>query len=402
LSAVSFIHRHVPDPNIRAVYTSILCLGTAYGLAISVVGTFLDKKGLSKEQIGNLAIWFAGGLMLFSLPAGALIRKFGGKPVLAVALLGYAAVTAIFPFAGSDPTTLGVIRFFDGAFSVAAWVSSETILLSRAPAEKKAFFTSIYAMALALGYVVGPLLAWLIVPRLGQAAAFVGAGVIAASTAAFVSLRLAHDPPPPPEEKEQATAQLPALSLFSRVKTSCLATFSYGYFQASVVLFLPIYLRDEKGFSEQDTVLVPAFFAAGMLLFANLAARVGDRLGHLAVMRALAVIGTCCVFGFLVLNHYVGLFVLVFFAGASFASVSPVSLALQGIVVPPRELTRSGGMYNASYAIGMLIGPSISSHVYGRWSGRAMNLHFAFIWIFFVLFTIVFRRDDPRARIPAT
>ena len=92
------------------------------------------------------------------------------------------------------------------------------------------------------------------------------------------------------------------------------------------------------------------------------------------------------------------LFALVFVAGASLASISPVSLALQGIVTPPRDLSRSGGMYNAAYALGMLVGPPISSQLFGKWSGRAMNLHFAFIWTFFVLFTIVFRRDDPRAR----
>ena len=41
-----------------------------------------------------------------------------------------------------------------------------------------------------------------------------------------------------------------------RIKTSCFATFAYGYFQASVVLFLPLYLRDVKHVTEQQVLLV--------------------------------------------------------------------------------------------------------------------------------------------------
>src|SRR5690349_22235369 len=40
--------------------------------------------------------------------------------------------------------------------SVGVWVSSETILLTRARREHKAYVTSIYAIAIAVGYVLGP------------------------------------------------------------------------------------------------------------------------------------------------------------------------------------------------------------------------------------------------------
>jgi MFS family permease len=393
--------RRISDRNIRTVYLTILLLGIAYGLALSVVGTYLGAT-FTEAQIGTLGSWFAAGIVLLAIPAGALIRRFGGKRVLVVALLGYAATAAVFPFAGTSYWVLGTIRLFDGAFSVAVWVSSETIILSRAPRADKAFFTSIYALSLALGYVIGPVIAYLTGPIIGEPGAFVGAGVIATVAALVVALRLQggdaelHD-----DDAADAAADgasLAGSTLFSRIKTSCLATFSYGYFQASVVLFLPRYLIDDKGFSKNDTRLAPAFFALGMLLFANVAALVGDRVGHLAVMRVLGAIGTACIFGFVVVKSAAFLFVLVFVAGASLASISPVSLALQGIVTPHKELTRSGGMYNAAYALGMLVGPPISGALIGKIGGKAMNIHFAFIWIFFVLFTIAFRRDDPRVR----
>ena len=45
-------------------------------------------------------------------------------------------------------------------------------------------------------------------------------------------------------------------------KTSCLATFAYGYFQASVVLFLPLFLIEAKDVPKEQTILITAFFAA--------------------------------------------------------------------------------------------------------------------------------------------
>ena len=51
----------------------------------------------------------------------------------------------------------------------------------------------------------------------------------------------------------------PIGAIFLRIKTSCLATFSYGYFQASVLLFLPLYLIEKKGITKEQTILITAF-----------------------------------------------------------------------------------------------------------------------------------------------
>lgn len=416
------ILKRITDSNIRAVYWAILSLSIAYGLAISVLAKFLEANQFSKADTGKLAIWFAGGIVAMSLPSGWLIRRFGGKAVMIGGLVGYAIVAAAFPFAGKSFYALGAIRALDGAFSVPVWVASETIILARAPRAEKAFYTSLYALSLALGYFIGPAIAFGIAKIMGPNAelaarevTFVAAGVVAILAVVLVIVRLedaagrqAHEPSG--EERaaddaakggagEASAAASPSnLTIFSRVKTSCLATFSYGYFQASVVLFLPTFLTSEKGFTNDLTVIVPVFFAAGMLLFSNVAGRLGDRFGNLAVMRALASVGVLTIIGFIFVGGVVPLFVLVFLAGASLASISPVSLALQGLVTNERDLSRSGAMYNASYAAGMLAGPPISGWLFDRYDGNVMNAHYAAIWGFFVLFTIVFRKDDPRAR----
>jgi MFS family permease len=342
-----------------------------------------------------------------------MVERFSAKRTLLVALVGYACAVSSFPWA-TTWAGVAVARFFDGAFSVGIWVSCETILLARAAPTKKASVTSLYAIAMSIGYVVGPILAKGITAVATMPIAFAVSGGLALTSACVVFTLLgaeasaprvdgkpsvlALEEAPPVAAAGTLATHASALSLFVRIKCSCFATFAYGYFQASVVLFLPLYLVEQKGITREQTILVPAFFAAGMLLFSNAAGRIGDRFGHLLVMRVLAFVGMWMITGFVFLGSYPAMCGAVFVAGATLASISPVSLALQGVVVPPGELGRSNSIYNVFYAAGMLLGPPISSALY-TWSGGPLMLeHLAGLWLVFVLFTWVFKNDDPAAR----
>lgn len=398
MEAISRRAAALKDGTIRLVYWTILLVGASYGLAISLIAVFLEERGYAEDQIGDLAIFFASGIVLFAIPSGWAIRRFGAKRVLGIGLLGYAFAVGLFPFAGSY-SSIATLRFLDGAFSVAVWVASETILLARAPREDKAFFMSLYAIALAVGYVIGPIASRAVVIALPKAASFYCAGGLALMTALVVAARMdrtatSHAEATPGDVTEDSAA-LTTRQILWRIKMSCLATFSYGYFQASVVLFLPLYLMNQ-GLSEGQTILVPAFFAAGMLLVASFAARWGDRFGHLLVMRSLAVVGTLTIIAFLFVQSAPVIYITVFVAGGSLASLSPVSLALLGLSVPERSLSQAGGLYNAAYAAGMLVGPPIAGRLFANLGGHTMIVHFAGLWTAFVALSVVFRRDDPR------
>ena len=392
--------RRIPDRNIWVIYAAVLLLGIAYGVSIAVLAIHLDAHGIPKLAMGGLAAAFALGIVTFSIPAGWLIQRLGAKVTLLGALVGYAACVASFPFL-TTLSALTAARFFDGAFSVGVWVSAETALLTRADRDSKAFVMSLYAISLAVGYVVGPLLATGVVAVSGTSGTFVVAGVLACVAALVVLTRLeggrrgaeGHAP-------RDAAADGPPASAFSvlwRTKTSCLATFSYGYFQASVVLFLPLYLVEAKGVPQERTILITAFFAAGMLTLAAWVSKLGDRHGHLLVMRTLGAVGGVMVASFVLLSSFWAMCAAVFVAGATLASISPVSLALQGVVTPPRDLGRANAFYNAAYAAGMLVGPPLSSLLFTELGGAAMLLHLAAMWAGFVAFTVAFAGDDPRA-----
>lgn len=388
--------RSITDKNVWLVYLTIFLLGTAYGASLSV--TPLHLKSIFDEwQIGTLASWFACGIVAMSLPAGTLIRLFSAKLTMVVCLGLYAASVIAFPLQTTYVGT-GIVRALDGASSVGVWVACETVLLARSDKRNKALVMSIYAMAIAVGYVAGSGLARVLMLFFETyRGVFFVSGAIAVFAAVVIALaldRAAQTSQTESAESLRADGE-PTAKLLWRIKTSCMSTFTYGYFQASVVLFLPIYLVKSGKVQEKDTILITAFFAGGMLVFSSLWARLGDRIGHLRVITGLAIVGLTMILGFVFLTNWPLMCAAIFVAGATLASISPVSLALQGHIAHPRDYSRANALYNACYAVGMLIGPPISSRVMHDASGEMMLYHFAGLWVLFAIVTVVFRKDDP-------
>jgi MFS family permease len=394
----------IGDRNIGLVYVAIFVLGLAYGASIALTALHLDNIAFSKHEIGLLAAAFASGIVALAIPAGALIRRFSAKRTLVACLLAYALCVTLFPFQ-SGMASVALVRFFDGASSVGIWVSCETILLARSNQANKAFVMSIYAVSMAIGYLLGALGAMGIYTlTASMPAAFVVAGGLALASAGLVLLRLEADPcenhataaaSSPAARATRGEPRLSSAGLLFQIKTSCFATFAYGYFQASVVLFLPLFLIESKGVRTEQTIAIPAIFALGMLLFSSYAGALGDRRGHLLVMRVLASIGCAMIAAFVLLDSFPLMCVAIFVAGASLASISPISLALQGHIAKASDYARGNGLYNVFYAAGMLLGPPISSLIFEQSGGEAMLIHLALLWAGFVVFSLIFAKDDP-------
>lgn len=391
---MSWFRGKIDDANVWRVYWITLILGVAYGLAIAVLALWLDAHEYAETDIGSLAAFFAAGIVIGSIPSGWIVRKVGGKRVLVTCLAVFAAVVGAYSVVTSYQG-IAALRVIDGAVSVGIWVSCETILLARAKKEHKAFVMSLYAIAIGVGYVVGPIVARGVVAFATMGTAFVVSSVLSA-IAALLALVALEDLPSGAAEEHAKGSGASAASILVRIRTSCFATFAYGYFQASVVLFMPLFLRDVKHVDEGSTVMIPAFFAAGLLAFSNVAGRFGDRLGHLRVMRVLGTIGGTMVLLFVAIDQFWIMGCAVFVAGATLASISPVSLGLQGNVVAPEDYGRANGIYNAFYAAGMLLGPPISSQIFHLAGGEWMLVHLAALWAAFVGFAHWYRSDDPR------
>lgn len=393
------------DPNIRTAYQLCLMLGIAYGMVMAIVSLFLTNvHHYDKPTIANLATFFSVGIAAFAVPMGLMIRRLSPRVVLMIAMAGYGTAVAVFPFMAGF-FGLAVSRAFDGAFSVGAWISLETILLLRTTSLNRGFVTGLYSNVLALGYVIGSVLAAGMTMLWPDTGVFVSAGALACCAAAYAILKL--DPVIEPIEvgSPTATGAVPAVAgglsipaLFWRIKTACIPPFSYGYFQGSLVLFLPLFLVSQRGVAEAETKLLVAFFSGGMFLSVMVVGKLGDHFGHLRVIRMMAGFGALITLSVVYLPNYPLIATAVVLAGAALAPMWPLSLALQSLICEPQDYGRANGLLNASFAVGAVSGPLVSSRIYEYYSGEAMVLHLAGLWGVVVLMSLIFRRDDPSLR----
>jgi MFS family permease len=385
--------RPISHRNVWAILAAMVLLGTAYGISSAVVSLHLRRLGFDTAEIGWMATAFAIGIAIGSLPSGQLVRKLSPKGAMLFGLVGYAGCNLLFARC-SNGTAIALLRALDGACSVVVWVAAETELLRRTSKSHKAYVMSLYAIALAVGYVVGPLLARTLLSVLAMQHIFVCAGALAGLAILVLSYWMQNTDTLRTVETIHGNVRVSSALILREIRCAAFATFAYGYFQISVVALLPIFLIQDRSISEAQTILLTALFALGMLIFSNIAGRIGDRLGHLRTMRALACVGLAMVASFAMLTAFSWMCVAVCVAGASLASLSPLSLALVGKRVAAAELHRASALYNGFYAAGMILGPSISGFIFRSCGGAAMLLHLSAVWLAFVGFTWQCRNDD--------
>jgi MFS family permease len=402
------------DHNIRVAYLLCLTLGVAYGMVLAIVSLYLTERGYDEPTIAGMAAFFSIGIAACAVPMGILVRKLSPRIVLAISLLGYGLAVAVFPFMPGFAGLAGA-RAFDGAFSVGVWITLETVLLMRTTSLNRGFVTSLYSIVLAVGYVLGSVVTYVMTKFVADWIVFVAAGSLAA-LGALTGLILLDRNIQPVEGSEHAADHVPGstgahpvvaassstglgmASLYWRIKTACLPTFMYGYFQASLVLFLPLFLIEERNIGADETKLMVAFFSIGMVVCVGFVGHLGDRVGHLKIMRVLVAIGALITASVVFLPSYALIAAAVFIAGGALAPLWPLGLALQSLIVDPRDYNRSNALLNASYAIGTLAGPIISGFLKRAYGGELMFLHLAALWLLVLGATIAFRRDDPSLR----
>ncbi|HEY1100665.1 MAG TPA: MFS transporter [Myxococcota bacterium] len=324
---------------------STIALGGAVSSLATVVGA------LSAGRLPHrVRAWCASLLVLF---AGAALSLLAGHEALAVLLVP--------------------LRVFDGLGLGIALTASETLLFERVvddTARRRALGAC--AMATAAGFVAGPAFtAVAVVAGVDSiAAAFVVAAVAAVATVVLVRATI-------PSAAPTATTTIASTStststtstisttstttwstLWARNRVPWLTTLSYGTFQGAGLIALPLLLL-EVGVDDAGAVAIVAVYAAGMFVGTAAVPRLGTRFGDVGVMVAFCIVGGAAIVGVgtLPVQWLLVRAPLSFVAGATVASLSPLSLAIVGRVNSAAELPRANSIYNALYGLGNLLGP---------------------------------------------
>ena len=370
---------------IAAVSLAVFFFGIALGSSGGVLALALQELGYAAAGIGSIGTWLAAGGLLAAIPWTLASRSASSRRLLLTTLCGYGVTIALLPL---FPSYLALVagRLIEGAWTVGVWIASETILLARAPKRYAARLSSLYGSALALGYVFGPSLGFSLWFFWGVKAPFLGASLFGLGAAAIIAIGL---PREQNGSEEDATSSAPIppsvptalTALVKQLFMPELAMFASGYLKAGLLLFLPLYLVQERAFAMAAVPVVLTWYAAGILVLGNAMAFCGDRFGHRRLLCLLALAGALALAICLMARTLAAVCAGGFLLGGTAASVFPICLAILRAETQQVDFPRATALSNAFYAAGTLAGPPLTGWLYIHFGGSGLLGHLAGLWV---------------------
>ena len=179
---------------IIAVLFVVSAVNYASRATLSIAGAPLeDELKLSHLQMGNLFAAFAWAYVIGQLPGGALLDRFGSRPVYLWAIILWSLFTAAQAFIGLTPLVpvlagLFVARFLLGLAEAPSFPGNARIVSTWFPNSERGTATAIFNSAQYFSIVAfGPLMGW-VTQSFGWRMVFLAMGAIGLVAAAVFAI----------------------------------------------------------------------------------------------------------------------------------------------------------------------------------------------------------------------
>jgi fucose permease len=345
----------------RLILAAILAI-FVYGMIAAVAGTIVPdvakRLSLTPEQVGNVFLAQAIGLILASLLVGPLIDNKGKKTGL---LLGFVLIVAGL-IAVPNSTSYFIIMPFMLILGLGGGiiVTAANALVSDISEDRRASTLNLLNLFFGLGGLATPFIGANMMNHNTIALCYLIAGLAAATLIFHVFTAM----PPPTGERgfkfSEAGPLLgrPALFLLS------LQLFLYVACEVGVWNWLPQHLEAQGIPASTALNILSLGFALGLLIGRVVVSRILVRIPSATVTLVAAFLMTITTFGMLQTSEAPVAAVLVFFAGVAMAPVFPTTLAMVGDAFPRMTGTAMGLAITTGW-----IGLAVSSRIIGAIAG---------------------------------
>jgi MFS family permease len=287
----------------------------------------------------------------------------GSRKLVIGGLLVDGLSTAVFPWVVGWPAWF-LLRLCSGIATAACVIPLETRINHNAPPHARARDFSIYAVSVAGGLGLGPLVGLPLYP-IAPYLAFGLGGLAALLSAVLLWWGYAADAAAP-----QTEVQTP---LRWRQHVLSLGTaWLQGFLEGGMLTFLAAYLLVDLGHPAALASGLMGSLFLGVVLFQLPGAWLADRFGRLRVLLACHVVVVAALAA-LLFNLGIALLALgLFVIGAACAILYPLGLALLGERLSGDELGTANAWYLACNCLGSLTGPWLIGQAIDAWGSRSI------------------------------
>jgi multidrug resistance protein len=335
----------------------------AYSIAVPVLPDLSRRLGASPTMIGLLFASFGVTLLAVSMPMGAASDRIGRKAPLVAGLVGLAAATVIFAFAGSLPW-LFAARLVQGAADAVTWVVGFALIADLYGPDERGRVMGMVMSGTNFAFMCGPTLGgWLYEAGGIRLPFLVVAALAAIGAVAFLWIEL------PARHAERETVPIRAVLRIPAVAACAAAVVSASATISMLEPVFPLFLFSTLGLGPARIGLVFGVGAVVSAVMHPIYGRLVDRWGG----RRLTMIGLVLTAGVLpILSRawsYESAIMGYLLMASTVALVITPSLAFMAEATSSAGAGSFGvgyGLYNMAWGVGLLGGPALGGFLFER------------------------------------
>jgi MFS family permease len=221
----------------------------------------------------------------------------------------------------------------------------------------KAVTNGLYALFMALGFGIGPIIGPYLYQYSPVFAFTIGGGIILLGIP-FARSRLGFQLP-----KASVNAVMASINqwqLAKRISIPVHAVFSYGFLEATLFTVFPLFLLRQQYDLEQMGYAF-TLLMVGSLISVVPVTFLADRFGNLPMLCICILVGISGGLGLIQSSDYQTIIIFSLIGGIGFGPVFPLSLSMVASALSSSQLAQGNGLFTAMFSFGCAAGPLLTA-----------------------------------------
>jgi len=343
-------------PLVLVLFAALFVMELGWSGIAPLIPDLQDRYGLSDTQAGLVFTLASAGVLLASLPAGALTRRFAVRTMTLWAMASITAANLVTAIADTFPMVLAA-RLLFGIGLGTMWVAG-TAWIHDAAGRDASRALAMTTAVVGVGALLGPAFAGFVAERFALGAPFwaLGAATLAMT---LVLLVMPSDVGRAPEPSLPLADMLRAAGADTMMMTSIVLTLAVSMMWMTADLLVPLRL-DAQGFSAADIGVALSLASVAFVTMSVFTARHADRYASTRVAAAWTLAMGAGIAVAALTTSTRGTLAFLAIAGASSGVLIALTFPL-GVLGARRghfSVALVGALLNMVWAVSGLIGPA--------------------------------------------
>ena len=384
---------------------SVALIMTGFGIVMPVFARRLEDFGSGVAELGYITMGFALAQFILSPILGFLGDRIGRRPIILLALGGYAAVNIGFLFA-PNTAILMVLRCFEGGVTAGLLPAAQATVGDIVPTNRRAQGVSVVMAGYGFGFVLGPFIGGLLFDMWGFAAPFIASSSMGLIALAFACVLVPETRTGIKQSKINVNSNQNRQNIFSRehlpkslttfvvlILVSFVLTFTFAFISPVMVF----YVYDDLNFSATQFGLLIGVLGLAMALGQIFLGGLSDKYGRKPIIISGLIISSIFYVGMIVFTRFATCFLVSAIGGIGSALATSATSAYVLDISDDDNKSRIQGIRGSSMALGEAIGPLLAVFISNRMTPHSMFMVSAVIGIAMALIGLMTLRGKRQA-----